>query len=134
MGKMPENIDYTIEIDGSVSEVAERLNVKLSDSGYGVLSTIDVQKILLEKNKQSVDPYLILDVCNPAHAGNAIEKHKGVGLVLPCKISVYREYEKTKVSLLRPTSAIGMTGYDDLKELASNVEKELQQIIKSMSN
>lgn len=131
---MPETIDYTVSTKGSVPEVASRLNSMLKKNGYGVLSTIDVQKILLDKNKQKIAPYLILDVCNPAHAGKAMEMHRGVGLVLPCKISVYEEDSITKVSLLKPTSAIGLTGYDDLGDLALGVERELQQTIKSISD
>lgn len=134
MGKMPETIDYTVSAKGGVQEVASKLDSKLKEKGYGILSTIDVQKILLEKNNHKIEPYLILDVCNPSHAGKAMELHRGVGLVLPCKISVYEENSVTKISLLKPTTAIGLTGYDDLGNLASGVEDELQQTIKSIND
>jgi len=132
VGKLGGNIDYTITTDNGVEEVAEMLQESLKEKGYGILSRIDVQKILKEKNDQTIEPYLILDVCNPKHAGNAIQTHKDVGLVLPCKISIYRENDSTKVSLLKPTEAIKLTGLDGLDELAGSVEVELQQTIKSM--
>ena len=127
------NIDFTVTAAGDVGTVATRLREKLEGKGYGILSTIDVQKILKEKNNQSIDPYLILDVCNPRHAGNAMSKHREVGLVLPCKISVYSDEGSTKVSLLKPTEAIGMTGLHDLNNLAGSVEGELEQTIMSVS-
>lgn len=128
---MTPEIDYTVITDGKVDEIAHELQERLSEKGYGILSTIDVQKILKEKNNESIEPYLILDVCNPKHAGNAINMHKGVGLVLPCKISIYREEGATKMSLLKPTESIRLTGYDDLSGLAGTVEKDLQETIKS---
>lgn len=131
---MTQNIDYTVTSRYGVEEAASRLQAKLQERGYGILSTINVQKILKEKNGQEIDPYLILDVCNPRHAGSAIETHKEVGLVLPCKISIYMDGESTKVSLLRPTESIRMTGLDDLGSLAGTVEDELRQTIESMTD
>ncbi len=130
---MNGSIDYTITTSAGVEEVSSKLQEQLKHKGYGVLSTIDVQKILKEKNGQEIEPYLILDVCNPRHAGNAIETNKDVGLVLPCKISIYRDNGSTKVSLLRPTEAMKMTGIEGLENLAISVENELQQTIKSMN-
>lgn len=130
---MDGNIDYTITTDDGVEEVVSKLQENLKVKGYGILSTIDVQKILKEKNDQDIEPYLILDVCNPKHAGNAIGLHKDVGLVLPCKISVYSEKGMTRVSLLRPTEAIRMTGFADLGDLAESVENDLQKTIKSIN-
>lgn len=129
---MTNNVDYTIASKKEVPEIALKLRELLSKKGYGILSTIDVQKIMKEKNDEFIEPYIILDVCNPAHAGTAIAKHKEVGLVLPCKVSIYKDGEVTKVSLLRPTEAIRMMGYDDLESLAGSVEDDLQKTIKSI--
>lgn len=129
---MSSNIDYTVTTNKNVHDAAGELQKLLEKSGYGILSTIDVQKILMEKNNQSIEPYLILDVCHPQRAGEAIGKHLDAGLVLPCKISVYSEKGVTRISLLRPTEAIGLTGFSDLGELAGSVEAELQKTIKSM--
>lgn len=131
---MSNELDYTVITGLDVSEVAEKLREALKGKGYGILSTIDMQKILKEKNGQDIDPYMILDVCNPKHAGTAMDRHRGTGLALPCKITVHREGGKTEVSLLKPTVALGMTGFDDLAELANKVEAEIKDSMDSISD
>ena len=52
--------------------------------------------------------------------------NKQAGLILPCKIVVYSEKGKTKVSLYKPTVALGtassLPGYDKLSKLAIEAE------------
>lgn len=123
------NYGYSVEARGSVDEVAQRVSKGLSASGYGVLSTIDLRRIIKEKLGEDMEGYVLLDVCKPKYAKAAIDKHKEVGLVLPCKITVLEDKKKTWISLYRPTFAIGSLGLSDLESLAEQVEMELKQII-----
>ena len=75
--------------------------------------------------------YVLLDVCNPRHAKKAIDSHKEVGLVLPCKIMVYEDKERTFISLYRPTEAIKILGFSDLAPLADEVERQMELAIVS---
>ena len=126
-------IDYTKESNLNVNSAVEKLKKDLMDNKWGVLSVIDVKKILAEKLKVEFDDYIILDVCNPglAHKGLTIDKQ--AGLILPCKIVVYSDKGKTKVSLYRPTvalsTAISLPGYEKLKGLAVESEDALKKII-----
>jgi uncharacterized protein (DUF302 family) len=52
-----------------------------------------------------------------------------VGLVLPCKIIIYKDIDKTVISLFRPTESIKTLGFSDLKELAQDVEHHLKEAI-----
>ncbi|TRZ87742.1 MAG: DUF302 domain-containing protein [Methanosarcinales archaeon] len=126
-------IDYTNESKLNVNSAVEKLKKDLMDNKWGVLSIIDAKKILAEKLKVEFDDYIILDVCNPglAHKGLAINKQ--AGLILPCKIVVYSDKGKTKVSLYRPTIALStassLPGYDKLSALAVEAEDALKKII-----
>lgn len=121
------NLDYTVKTTLSMDETITSLEDNLKQSGYGVLSKIDVMRILKEKNSQEIEPYVILNVCSPVHAGEAMERHRELGIILPCKISVHDENGRTELSLLRPTTAMAMTGISDMNEFAQAVEKELME-------
>lgn len=126
-------IDYTKESKLNVNSAVEKLKKDLMDNKWGVLSVIDAKKILAEKLKVEFDDYIILDVCNPGLAHKGLTINKQAGLVLPCKIVVYSDKGKTKVSLYRPTialsTAISLSGYDKLSGLAVEAEDALKKII-----
>ena len=126
-------IDYTKESRLNVKSAFEKLQKDLTDNKWGVLSVIDVKKILAEKIKVEFDDYVILDVCNPGHAHKGLIINKQAGLILPCKIVVYSDKGRTKVALYRPTVALSIAGslpgYDKLSVLAVEAEEELKKII-----
>lgn len=128
---MSTHVGYTVEARGNVEEVVQRLTKELSSKGFGVLANIDVKKLIKEKLGQDMQGYVLLDVCNPRHAKKAIDSHKEVGLVLPCKIMVYEDKERTFISLYRPTEAIKILGFSDLAPLADEVERQMELAIVS---
>lgn len=131
--EMTENIAYTISLSEPVQTTVERLTEELKKLGFGVLSNIDVQRILKEKIGADVGDYVILDVCSPKHAKQALDAHREVGLALPCKICVYSEKGATKISLYRPTEALKPLGFSDLDTLANEVELSLRTAVDAIS-
>jgi len=126
-------IDYTKETKLNVKSAVEKLAEDLKANKWGVLSFIDVKKILAEKLKIESEDYIILDVCNPGLAHQGLSINKQVGLILPCKIIVYSDKGKTKISLYKPTVALStastLAGYDKLSKLAMEAEDGLKKVI-----
>ena len=126
-------IDYTKETKLGVKSTVEKLTEDLKTNKWGVLSVIDVKKILAEKLKVEYEDYIILDVCNPGLAYQGLTINKQAVLILPCKIIVYADKGKTKVSLYKPTVALSaassLPGYDKLKQLAIEAEDGLKKVI-----
>jgi len=126
-------LDYTKETKLNVKSAVEKLTEDLKENKWGVLSVIDVKKILAEKLKIESDDYIILDVCNPGLAHQGLSINKQAGLILPCKIIVYADKGKTKISLYRPTVALStastLAGYDKLSKLAIEAEDGLKKVI-----
>ncbi|MDG6907145.1 MAG: DUF302 domain-containing protein [Nitrososphaerota archaeon] len=127
-------IDYTVKASAKVAEVVSKLTEELKSRGFGVLSNIDVRKTIKEKIGEDLNDYVILDVCNPGHAKKALDAHKEVGLILPCKITVFEDKGRTIVSLYKPTEALRVTGFTDLESMASEVEKELVEVLNVIAN
>jgi len=116
-----------------VKSAVEKLTNDLKANAWGVLSVIDVKKIMLEKLNINYDDYVILDVCNPTLANKGLSINKQAGLILPCKIVVYADKGRTKVSLYKPTVALStassLPGYDKLRVLAIESEDGLKKIV-----
>lgn len=52
--------------------------------------------------------------------------------MFPCNVIVYEKEEKTVVTLIRPTAAMGMIDNDDLKQIALTVESQLKRAFDSV--
>ncbi|MCL5037371.1 MAG: DUF302 domain-containing protein [Chloroflexi bacterium] len=123
--------NYTVETKGDVQEIVDRLRAKLKENSFGVLHIYNLKEIFKSKGIEFGE-YQILSVCNPKFAKDALDANLKVGVLLPCKISVYTEQGVTKISLLKPTAAIGLLGEQKLDALAKNVEDILNDVINSI--
>jgi uncharacterized protein (DUF302 family) len=126
-----KQVAYTVQTSKAVSQTAESVTAALKLQSFGVLNTVNIRKIIKEKLGKTIDEYLIIEVCNSKDAYYALSKHKDIGLMLPCKIIVYKDDDKTTVSLYRPTEALKALGSTDLESLATEVEGQLKQAIDS---
>jgi uncharacterized protein (DUF302 family) len=126
-----KQLAYTKQTSKPVPQAVEAVTDALKAKTFGVLCTINVSKLIKEKTGKTIDDYFILDVCNPKDATYALSTHKEIGLALPCKIIVYKDNDKTLISLYRPTEALKTLGFTDLNELAERVECDLKQAIDS---
>lgn len=126
-------IDYTKETGLSVKSAVEKLTNDLMTNKWGVLSVIDVKKIFAEKLNLEYDDYIVLDVCAPDLARRGLSINKQAGLILPCKIAVYADKGKTRISLYKPTVALStassLSGYDKLNKLAAEAEESLKKVV-----
>lgn len=126
-----KSIAYTVQSSKPVSETVEALTEALRQVGFGVLGNINVSKIIKEKTGKTIDDYIILEVCNAKDASLALSTHKEVGLMLPCKLVVYKEGAGSAISLYKPSEAIKTLGFSDLNALAEEVEEQLVKAVDS---
>jgi uncharacterized protein (DUF302 family) len=129
-----KSLAYTVQsVKPSVPETVEALTEALKQVGFGVLGNINVAKIIKEKTGKTIDDYVILEVCNAKDASVALSAHKEVGLMLPCKVVIYKEGAGASVSLYKPTEAIKSLGITDLNALAEEVEEQLIRAVDSIA-
>jgi len=74
----------SVKLRGNLDEVKVMVVEALKTQGFGVLTEIDVQKVLKQKIDVDFKPYQILGACNPRFAYRALSADEAIGLLLPC--------------------------------------------------
>jgi len=120
--------DYTVETPKSFEEAVEAVLAKTREKGFGVLHVHDVQATLAAKGFAR-GPLKIIEICNPKHAYDVLEKDVKIALMLPCPVSVYTEGGKTWISTLRPNVISQFYPQAGLEETASAVDRAILAIV-----
>jgi uncharacterized protein (DUF302 family) len=121
---------YTVTASKSFEEAVKAVDEEVAKAGFRVLHVHDVQATFREKGVGR-DPYKIVEVCNVKYAKQALDKDLLIGLMMPCKINVYRQNEEVKISLMLPSAMPAFFPDADLEPLASEVEAILRRVVDS---
>jgi uncharacterized protein (DUF302 family) len=80
---------------GTIDEIETKLTAALKEVGFGILTRIEVDKVLKEKIGAETAPYRILGACNPKLAHQALAAKPEVGVFLPCSVCLKQESSGT---------------------------------------
>lgn len=117
----------------SFDESIALVTSELKKEGFGVLTTIDVQKTL--KNKIDVDfkKYTILGACSPHYAHQALLHEDKLGVFLPCNVIVVEhESGDVEVSAVDPIASMSSVNNEALGSLALEIQQKLQTVIDNL--
>lgn len=115
----------------SFIDAVESIKNALKERTFGVLWELNFKDKMAEHKIDFPNNFMILEVCNPQKANEVLSKHIEIGYFLPCKVVVYEKDGIVRIGTAKPEMLIGMMGYDDLNEVASDVEKILIEAIDS---
>lgn len=116
--------------DISFDEAVKKVIVKLSEEGFGVLTTIDVKEIFRKKLEVDFRNYKILGACNPAFAYKALQEEDKIGVMLPCNV-VIQEKAPGVVEIAVVDPVISMQGVENvaLIVIADEVRSKLRKAV-----
>jgi uncharacterized protein (DUF302 family) len=123
---------FSKKVNLTYEQVLEKLPDLLKKEGFGILTKIDVKETLKAKLNVDFPKYIILGVCNPPLAYQALQKEDNIGLMLPCNVIVYEKNGETFVSIVRPTITMKTVDNPDLREVASEAEERLALVFDSI--
>jgi uncharacterized protein (DUF302 family) len=118
---------YERHIALGVEDTYGKLSHALKESGFLILSYVDVQHILESNFGDKFRKYYILNVCKPIAAKEIMGEDLKMGLFIPCKIAIYETEGGSQVSLLY-VSALARD-YLGRESVAGKYEEELVSII-----
>jgi uncharacterized protein (DUF302 family) len=111
---------YSRKVGLPYEKAVERVTETLKEQGFGILTEIDVKATLKKKIDKDFTKYVILGACNPNLAYRALSGEIGIGLLLPCNVTVYEDPAdgKSVVSVLDPETMVSLTGRPEIAPLA----------------
>jgi len=113
------NYHFSKTVACSFDEAIEKATASLKESGFGVLTTIDVQAALKEKIGEDFRPYTILGACNPKLAHQALQSEGKIGTMLPCNVVVQqRDDGQIEISAVDPLASMMAIENADLEGVA----------------
>ena len=118
-----------LPFEGAVARVAAALKAE----GFGVLTEIDVQATLKQKLGVAFRKYVILGACNPHLAHRALQVDLGVGLLLPCNVTVYEEGPASVVSIVDPTTLLSVIENPALRPIAEEAAAKLRRVVGTLT-
>ncbi len=127
-------IDYGFykELNLSFEEIMEQLPEKVKEQGFGIVSKIDMREKFQEKLGIEFRKYMILGLCDPASALQAVLTEENIGLMLPCNMIVFEKGDKTAVSIIKPSVSMSVIENEKLESISRDVEERLKQVFKSI--
>ena len=118
---------YQRVINDSFENVEIRTRESLMEQGFGVLTEVNVKDTLKTKLDVEFSKYMILGVCNPPIAFEALKIEKGVGLFMPCNIVLWENEDgSTTVNAADTTIMSDRIQNDEIEEIAQRVNKILK--------
>ncbi|HSM41953.1 MAG TPA: DUF302 domain-containing protein [Afifellaceae bacterium] len=127
-------MSYTINRivkDADFDAVDGRVRTALAESGFGVLTEIDVKATMKKKIDVDMDPYRILGACNPNMAYKAIGMEPRVGAMLPCNVILRAVDGGVEISAIDPVASMQAIDNDELKLVAGEVRAMLAEAVEA---
>ena len=113
----------------SFAEADARTRKALGDSGFGILTEIDVAATMKKKLDVAMTPYLILGACNPKMAYQAIGIEPRVGAMLPCNVILRAVDGGVEVSAIDPVASMQAIDNAALHAVAGQVRDLLAKAV-----
>lgn len=128
-------MSYTINrmfSDATLDDIDARTRKALADSGFGVLTEIDVKATMKKKLDIEMPAYRILGACNPKMAHQAIGIEPRVGAMLPCNV-ILREIDGgVEVSAVDPVASMQAIDNAELTAVAGDVRDLLAKAVEAI--
>jgi uncharacterized protein (DUF302 family) len=128
-------MQYTFSktLNEDYDQLITRLEAALKNIGFGIVSTIQMDKTFKEKLGVDYKRYTILGACNPKFALEALGLEEQLGVLLPCNIVVIDQADgKVEVAAMDPAEIIKQIGNEKLTEIACEISEKLNALVQNL--
>jgi uncharacterized protein (DUF302 family) len=126
---------YTISttLDQPYDDAVEAVRAALGEQGFGILTEIDLKATLKAKLDVDVAPQVILGVCRPALAREALAAEPSIAAVLPCNVVVRAvDDANTVVEAFDPDAMMGLADNEALHTVAADAKQRITAALASL--
>jgi uncharacterized protein (DUF302 family) len=121
--------DYTRSTDRPYDQVHDAVTRAAKAQGFRVSGEHKISESL-KKDGIDIPPYAAIEVCNSRLAAQVLKAEPRLGTLMPCRIAVYRQGDRTVVSMVLPSRL--MTLFPEkpaVKEAAAAVDRAMKAIV-----
>lgn len=132
--KQDKNSYYFYKVmNTDFEETIVRVKESLKEQGFGVVSEINMQEKITKATGKEMAPYIILGVCNPHGAYEALQIDGRIGLLLPCNVIV-RDLGsgRVEVAAIDPEKSMQTIKNPKIEDLAESIAEKLQLVISNL--
>lgn len=130
-------LGFEIELPTDHSDAITRVTSALQAEGFGVVSRIDMHSTFREKLNVDFHPYTILGVCQPSLAHRALQREPGLGLMLPCNVTVEETPTgSTRVRIANPDGVMAVGDYHEdpeIRAIAADARTRLERVMDTLA-
>jgi uncharacterized protein (DUF302 family) len=120
-------------IDLSFDDTEKKVVASLKEQGFGILTEIDVKKVLKTKLDVDFEQYKILGACNPVLAHKALNLDRRMGTLLPCNVYLQSTEEgKTKVAAIDPETMFSVIDNPQMEDIVKEAKERLTKAINDL--
>lgn len=125
---------FSTTLKTTMDDADAKVRAALMEEGFGVLTEIDVQKVMKAKLNIDRGGYKILGACNPNFAHQAIDAEPDIGLLLPCNVLLREEANGTiTVGFMDPAAVLNLVGDNKIiNQVAPVVRDKLMKVCNSL--
>ena len=126
---------FSTTLKTSMDDAEATVRAALMEEGFGVLTEIDVQKVMKAKLNIDRAGYKILGACNPTFAHEAIAADPDIGLLLPCNVLLREEKNGSiTVGFMDPEAVLNLVGNNPvINKVAPLVRERLMRVCNKLS-
>lgn len=134
---MSSEFGFEVQMNVSHDEAIPVVTAALKAEGFGVLTTIEIDKAFREKLNTEFRQYTILGACNPPLAHAALTSKPEIGLLLPCNVTVEagESDHQCLVRIMNPAVMMqfGSLGADEtMAQVARDAHEKLQKVSETL--
>ncbi|MBB1513389.1 MULTISPECIES: DUF302 domain-containing protein [unclassified Tessaracoccus] len=122
-----------IDLERPFDEAVAMIKESLAESGFGILTEIDLKKTLKNKIDVDIEDQVILGACNPRFAYRGIQVEPSLGLLLPCNVVVRHSAGVTVVETIDPETMVTLTGNPEMEAVALEVRAGLKAALERVA-
>lgn len=126
---------FSTTLKTSMDDAEATVRAALMEEGFGVLTEIDVQKVMKAKLNIDRAGYKILGACNPTFAHEAIAADPDIGLLLPCNVLLREEKNGSiTVGFMDPEAVLNLVGNNPvINKVAPLVRERLMRVCNKLA-
>ncbi len=131
---MTKNYGFGKVVKMSFDDAVKKTRAALQAGSWGVLTEMDVCKIMKEKINKDIPKYLILGACNPPFAARALDAEPSIGLLMPCNFVVREDKAgKVRVEVLDANIILGLIKKNPkMAQLKKEVLASTKKVLKAI--